>query len=80
VADDGGSSCNISNPCIDNLGFVSSTDLHITSSSPAVNSGETPGASDIATDTSIMGTTGDIDGDPRCIDAVCDAGADERDD
>jgi hypothetical protein len=80
VADDGGSSCNINNPCVDNLGFLSDTDLHLTGSSPAVNSGETPGASDICTDTSIMGTTGDVDGDVRPLDSVCDAGADERDD
>lgn len=80
VADDGGAGCNINNPCVDNLGFLSDTDLHITAASPAVNSGETPGASDICTDTSIMGTTGDLDGDARPLDSVCDAGADERDD
>jgi hypothetical protein len=77
VADDGGSSCNIGNPCVDNLGFTSATDLHLTGSSPALDSGETTGASDICTDASIMGTLGDIDGDPRGVGGTCDAGADE---
>jgi hypothetical protein len=67
---------------LSNLGLTSSTvtspsSAHLAPGSPAIDAGETPSASDICTDESIMGTRGDIDGDPRPRDGKCDAGADE---
>jgi hypothetical protein len=78
VADDGGSSCHIGNPCIDNLGFTSDLDLHLAASSPAIDSGEVADGDALCEDESVMGTLGDIDGDERGADGFCDAGADER--
>lgn len=59
-----------------NLGLDSL--LHLQAGSPGINAAETPGPSDVCTDTSIMGTLGDIDGDTRPTGgSKCDAGADE---
>jgi hypothetical protein len=68
---------------LSNLGLTSATitgpsSAHLAASSPAIDAGEAPSASDICTDASIMGTLGDIDGDPRpSRGGNCDAGADE---
>jgi hypothetical protein len=52
-------------------------DGHLSGSSPALDAGETVGASDVCTDPAIMGDLGDIDGDPLPTSGDCDAGADE---
>lgn len=70
VSDNGGSG-------VSELDYVDSTDQHIQASSPAIDAAETPSASDMCTDTSIMGDLEDVDGDVRPIGSKCDAGADE---
>jgi hypothetical protein len=55
-------------------GLGLAADGHLNAGSPAIDTGET----DVCTDKAIMGTRGDIDGDPRPAGGSrCDAGADE---
>jgi hypothetical protein len=50
---------------------------HLQAASPAIDAGETPGASDHCTDAATVASL-DRDGDTRPAGSVCDAGADER--
>lgn len=61
---------------VGNLG-INSDERHIDAGSPAIDAGETPGASDYCTDAALVNSL-DFEDTVRPQGSVCDAGADER--